>query len=113
MTEHCPPAVRLAARAVAAGWTATTTYARGPLAVTELGPERGDGTRPRVETTVVVDSAAVRMTHADGRRADALWVRRDGATWRWSECWRGRVGVEPAPVRLGARAVAPWLESAA
>ena len=90
------------------GWSvAGPTYASGPCTFTAYGEPRGDGTRPRLAVTEVVDSVMVRACHVDGRALVALWIHRHGnltpkgaKRWALDMAWRARHPSEHVPRRI-------------
>ena len=102
-TPDAPTAAKTLLRQLAEGWSvAGPTYATGPITVTAYGEPRGDGTRPKIAVTEVVDSVLVRACHVDGRAVVALWIRRPGKGWSLDMAWRGRHPHEHAPRRITA-----------
>ena len=103
-TPDAPTAAKTLLRQLAEGWSvAGPTYATGPITVTAYGEPRGDGTRPKIAVTEVVDSVLVRACHVDGRAVVALWIRRPGKGWSLDMAWRGRHPHEHAPRRITPR----------
>lgn len=96
-------------KVLAQGWAHRVLAARGPLARVRKELD-GHGYVRNVRTYVEVDSVTLRLRHADGRAAVAVWI--DGKfeaafTWhvcRNTNCPRGTVD-HPAdtPRRLNAR----------
>ena len=102
-TPDTPTAAKTLLRQLAEGWSvAGPTYTSGPCTFTAYGEPRGDGTRPRLAVTEVVDSVLVRACHVDGRAVVALWIRRPGAGWSLDMAWRARHPSEHTPRRITA-----------
>lgn len=95
MTEppEIPRGVRNMIKALAPGWTYRVTPGRGSTVVRKNvdDPRENEGLKT-APTDVPVDSLALRCQHEDGRRAWAVWVRREDSitaekpdgTWTFS-----------------------------
>ena len=109
-TPDAPTAAKTLLRQLAEGWSvAGPTYATGPITVTAYGEPRGDGTRPKIAVTEVVDSVLVRACHVDGRAVVALWIRRPGKGWSLDMAWRGRHPREHVPRQINATELAAYV----
>lgn len=113
-----PAAVRLQAQLQAHGWTVALTPGAGTVGITRLGPDRPDGTRPRLVVDTPCRSVAVRARHEDGRALRVVYethtltrVKRVPA-WKCVMAWRGRHDDEHGPQPLTEDEVTAYITQA-
>jgi hypothetical protein len=94
------------------GWTHTITHATGPCTFGGLSEDTdGEGKRHCVEVVEDVASVCLRAHHSDGRRLNALWIKRKSWTldtaFRWPWPWEHGVPLGLTATELTAYVTQP------